>query len=134
MTPLIAHLIGDYVLQTDHMAARKTEAHGPAAAHALSYALPFAAMTRRWQALTVIAGTHFVVDRYGLARHVTWARNHIAPQEWRAAHDPAGSSDERPEWLSGVVLILVDNTLHGVINGWALRRWPCDDHRALSQR
>lgn len=129
MTPLLAHLIGDFVLQTDHMAERKTEANAPAAAHAVSYALPFFALTRRWQPLVVIAGTHFLIDRYRLARHITWARNQAAPKAWRPGHTSTGSGPDKPVWAATGVLILVDNTMHGVINRWALHRWSSPSRR-----
>jgi len=123
MNELLAHMLGDYVIQTDHMAARKTQAHGPAVAHALTYTVPFLALTRRWQPLAVIAGTHFVIDRYRLAKHVCWAKNQIAPAEWRPPHTATGYSPDKPDWMTVWLLILADNTMHGVINRWALRRW-----------
>jgi len=123
VSELLAHMVGDYVIQTDHMAARKTQAHGPAAAHALTYALPFVALTRRWQPLVVIAGTHFVIDRWRLAKHVCWAKNQLAPTDWRPPHTATGYSADKPDWMAVWLLILADNTLHGLLNHWALRRW-----------
>jgi hypothetical protein len=146
---LLAHLLGDYVIQTDHMAARKTVAHGPAVAHAVTYTLPFLALTRRPQALAVIAGTHFVIDRWRLAKYVVWAKNQAAPAAWRHSYDehvvgtgyhrergdwdgPTGddwddakcSVQAKPAFLAVWLLIIADNTLHGCLNAWALRRWP----------
>lgn len=123
MTPLLAHLLGDYVVQTDHMANRKTVAHGPAVAHALAYTLPFLTLTRRWQPLAVIAGTHFVIDRWRLAKHVVWAKNQVGPEEYRPAHTATGYSEDTPDWLAVWLLIAADNTIHMVINQWALHRW-----------
>jgi hypothetical protein len=65
---LIAHLFGDYVVQSTWMAERKLEAHGPALAHALSYAACFAPLTRSPARLAVIAATHFAIDRWRLVR------------------------------------------------------------------
>lgn len=123
MNEFLAHMLGDYVIQTDHMAARKTQAHGPAIAHALTYTLPFVAITRRWQPLLVIAGTHAVIDRYRLAKHVCWAKNQAAPVEWRPPHTATGYSPDKPDWMAVWLLIFADNTMHAVINRWALRRW-----------
>ena len=38
---LLAHLVGDYVLQTDHMAVRKTKSFAVACWHAFVYSIPF---------------------------------------------------------------------------------------------
>lgn len=121
---LLAHLVGDYVVQTHHMATRKTEAHGPALAHAVTYGLPFLALTRRWQALAVIVGSHFVIDRWRLAKHVTWAKNQAAPAAYRPPHTATGYPDDTPAWLAVWLLIAADNTIHLCINRAALRRWP----------
>lgn len=76
---LIAHLFGDYFLQSDWMAAEKTKKSLAALAHALTYTLPFLLLAHSWQALVFIAGTHFVVDRWRLARYVCWIKNFLAP-------------------------------------------------------
>jgi len=77
---IVAHLIGDYVLQSDWMAGEKTKRSVAALAHALVYSLPFVWLASpSWSAFAVIAGTHFVIDRWRLARYVVWAKNFIAP-------------------------------------------------------
>ncbi len=141
MSELLAHLTGDYLLQSDWMANQKTKTHVPAAAHALTYTLPFVALTRRWQPLAVIAGTHFVIDRWRLARHVVWAKNQAAPAAYRhhwdahvwgtGYHREAEPQDHRaecqmqakPPFMGVWLMIVADNTMHGLINHWALRRW-----------
>ncbi len=123
MDSLLAHAVGDYVIQTDHMAARKTQAHGPAVAHALTYGLPFLVLTRNPRALAVIVGTHFVIDRWRLAKHVCWAKNQLAPVDWRPPHTATGYSSDKPDWMAVWLMIFADNTLHCLINEWALRRW-----------
>lgn len=80
---LLAHLAGDYLLQSDWMAIEKTKRWWPAIAHGLVYTLPFALLTQSWEALAVIAGTHVVIDRFRLARHVCWAKNWLAPVRLR---------------------------------------------------
>lgn len=122
---LLAHLIGDYCLQSDWMAQRKTAEHLPAVVHAVSYALPFVALTRSKRALAVIAGTHYVIDHWRLARHVVWAKNQLAPQEYRYPWATAGVTGygQRTDNLVVPLMIITDNTLHGLINAWALARW-----------
>ena len=42
---LVAHAVGDYILQSDWMANEKTKRSLAAAVHALTYALPFLLLT-----------------------------------------------------------------------------------------
>lgn len=42
---LLAHLVGDYLIQSDWMANEKTKRWWPAWAHALTYGLPFLLVT-----------------------------------------------------------------------------------------
>jgi hypothetical protein len=118
---LIAHGVGDYLLQSHWMATEKTKRWLPAVAHALTYALPFLILTRSPLALLVIAATHAVIDRYRLARHVVWAKNLIAPRAFRVPRGTAtGYGEEVPAWLAVWLLIIADNVMHLVINAAAL--------------
>ncbi|MFD4210556.1 DUF3307 domain-containing protein, partial [Micromonospora tulbaghiae] len=63
---LLAHLAGDYLLQSHWMATEKSKRWWPAWAHALTYGLPFLLITQSPAALAVIVGTHAVIDRYRL--------------------------------------------------------------------
>lgn len=120
---ILAHLVGDYVLQTDHMAATKTQRWGPAIAHGLAYTLPYALITQSPAALAVIAGTHVVIDHYRLARYVVWAKNQVAPARWRYPLDeagPHGYERHKPPHLADWLLFLADNTMHLAINAAAI--------------
>lgn len=77
---ILCSLIGDYVLQSDAMAQRKTSSKPMALFHAVVYTLPFLALTQRWEALTFICLTHAVIDHYRLARYVCWLKNFLAPR------------------------------------------------------
>jgi hypothetical protein len=113
----LAHLLGDYVLQTHHQAQRKTQAWGPALAHAATYTAAHGALvTRDPLALAVIGGTHAVIDRYRLARWVVWAKNQAAPKAWRHRPTATGYADEVPPWLAVWLMIAADNTLHLLLN------------------
>lgn len=68
MTQLLAHLVGDYVLQSHVMATRKVTSWTWAFVHAAFYTLPFLLLTQDWHALLVIGGTHAVIDRLRIAR------------------------------------------------------------------
>ena len=111
-----AHMVGDYVIQNDWMSTEKTKRWWPAIAHAATYGLPFLLVTQSVLTLAVIVGTHAVIDRSRLARHLVWFRNQFAPRAARPAHTATGSPPDRPDWLSVWVLIIADNVLHMVIN------------------
>jgi hypothetical protein len=120
---LIAHGVGDYVLQSDWMANEKTKRWLPAVAHAMTYALPFLVLTRSPLALLVIAGTHAVIDHYRLARHVGWAKNFLAPRGWNPPWpdcSATGYGPDKPVWMAVWLLIITDNVMHFVINAAAL--------------
>jgi hypothetical protein len=112
----LAHLLGDYVLQTHHQAVRKTEAWGPALAHAATYTAAHLLVTRDPLRLAVIGVTHAVIDRYRLARHVVWAKNQLAPKRYRPGHTATGYPGDAPPWLAVWLMIAADNTLHLLIN------------------
>jgi len=76
---IAAHLVGDYILQSNWMATEKTKKSIAAAVHAVSYTIPFALITYNIYALMVISITHFVIDRFRLARYVVWLKNFLAP-------------------------------------------------------
>lgn len=140
---ILAHFVGDYLLQSDWMAREKTHAILPALAHALTYTVPFLLLTRSIPALLFIGGTHFLIDRFRLARYVCWAKNWLAP--WpvchsgnlcgaKTEHEPhrvpptkpwrdcaaTGYDPDRPLWLTLWLLIITDNTLHVICNTIAL--------------
>jgi Protein of unknown function (DUF3307) len=120
---LLAHLAGDYLLQSDWMATEKTRRWWPAIAHALTYGLPYILVTHSLPALVVIVGTHAVIDRYRLARHVVWAKNLLGPARTRrtwADCVATGYPPDRPVWLTTWLLIIADNTLHLAINAGSL--------------
>ncbi|HET9656577.1 MAG TPA: DUF3307 domain-containing protein [Kineosporiaceae bacterium] len=121
---LLAHLAGDYVLQSHWMATRKTQAWVPAIAHAAVYTACYLPVTRSVLGLAVIGGTHAVIDRYRLARQLVWVKNHLAPASARppvwAACSATGYSPEFPTGLAIGLLIAADNTLHLIINTLAV--------------
>ncbi|MFV8301276.1 hypothetical protein A5668_09115 [Mycolicibacterium fortuitum] len=112
----LAHMVGDYLIQSDWMAQEKTRRWWPAIAHAATYGLPFLLVTQSPLALLVIVGTHAVIDRYRLARHVVWFKNQLAPKAFRPPHTATGHGSDRPDWLSVWLLIIADNVIHMLIN------------------
>jgi len=126
---ILAHLVGDYILQTDAMATRKTKQSLWALAHVMTYGLPFLFITRSPLALAVLVVTHFFIDRFRLARYVVAAKNSVTDWENRRAFflSPTGyimdgpGGPGTPAWMAVWLLIIADNTLHLCINYAALR-------------
>lgn len=119
---ILAHLAGDYVLQSDWMASQKTKCLAVAVIHALAYSVPFLALSPSFAAWCVIVGTHVVIDRWRLARYVVWAKEWLSPvRPPPFAECPTGYPADKPAWLATWLLILADNTLHLALNGAALR-------------
>lgn len=116
MEIILAHLVGDYLIQSNWMATRKTSAWWPAVLHGLTYTIPFLLITQSPWALLSIGGTHVVIDRYRLARHLVWLKNLVGPRDSRAGHTATGYPDGTPVWLATWLMIIADNTIHLLIN------------------
>ena len=148
MAQLIAHLVGDYMLQSDWAAAEKTKKSLAALMHVLTYMVPFLILTRNPYTLAVIVGTHFVIDRWRLARYVCWAKNFLAPPHierktcgclpnegrcpdcgkstwvrnlpW-AECSGTGYGPDKPPFMAVWLMIITDNTMHLICNYLALK-------------
>lgn len=145
---VLAHLWGDYILQSDWMANNKAKRSWPCLVHVLLYTACFLFVTTSWKALAVIGVTHFLIDRFGLARYLVWAKNWMAPAwlksrevcycDEKGTYSEAGGvlmrhnhpwsvcratgyGNDRPIWLTVWLTIAADNTLHLTINFLALR-------------
>ena len=124
----LAHAIGDYILQSHWMATEKTKSSVAAAIHAICYTLPFLPITQSPSALAAICGTHFLVDRFRLARFVVWLKNGPwtmvrTDQGWLRLKPvtATGYQDDVPAWLSVWLLIAADNLCHILINGLSIK-------------
>lgn len=119
----LAHFVGDYLLQSHWMAINKTSRWLPAVAHAVSYGVPFLLLTNSPWALGIIVGTHLVIDRYRLARHLVWLKNFVGPRgsnpSWKAC-SATGYAPDQPAWLTVWLMIITDNTMHITINSAVL--------------
>lgn len=130
---LLAHFVGDYIIQNQWMADHKTTKWLPALVHGFTYTIPFLIATQSIAALLVIALTHAVIDRYRLPKYLIWFKNQLGPKSSRFSwyddpkdfnyklphqlNDPAtGFPQSVPKWMSVWMLIIVDNTIHVAIN------------------
>lgn len=120
LTQILCHLVGDYVLQSSWMANNKTKRWLPAIAHALAYFIPFLAVIRPSLAATIVMiGTHAVIDRFRLARYVAYANSFLSPpNEWKPWNECGGTGyhKDTPPFLAMWLMIIIDNTMHLVIN------------------
>lgn len=118
---ILAHGVGDYILQSHWMATRKTKSSFAAICHACAYTAPFLLLSQSPAALAVILGTHFLIDRFRLARLLVFAKNHFAPRSaWPKALTATGYDEDVSPWMAVWLLIIADNILHILINAAAL--------------
>lgn len=121
---LAAHMVGDYIFQSDWMAAEKTKRWWPAVAHGVTYTLPFLLVTRSPLALLFICGTHIVIDHWRLARYVVWAKNQLVPYPYRHQLTDTGYGPDKPAWMAVWLLIAADNVIHMALNVLAVLYAP----------
>lgn len=124
MEQLIAHVFGDYILQSDWMAAKKRGSLAVATIHALAYSLPFLFLQPSFAAWYFIVVTHALIDHLGLARYLCFAKNFLAPRsEWPKWEDTnfSGYNKSKDLWMSTWLYIIADNGLHLLANYCALR-------------
>lgn len=123
---LVAHAIGDYVIQSDWMANKKTQSYWVALVHAMTYSISFFFLTPEmtWKALVVIVVSHSIIDRWRLARYVCWLKNFLAPSSknypWNECKG-TGYHEKTPAWLAVWLMIITDNLMHLFINAAALQ-------------
>lgn len=101
---ILAHLCGDFVLQNDYIARRKTSSSAVCALHCVLYTLAYVALLAPfggWPAWAylAIAVAHYPIDRYGLARR------------WMQRVGQKRFADSMAPWS----VIVVDNTAHLII-------------------
>ena len=106
---LIEHFIGDYLFQTHWMATEKTKKNFPAFIHAYVYSILFMFLVD-FEFWLIIFITHFFIDRYRLA--VYW----IKIINRTESIENFGYPLEVPKFLSMILLFIVDNTFHIIIN------------------
>ena len=63
MNYLIAHLIGDFIIQNDWMAVNKKKSSFACLVHVMTYLIPFLLCSLSWVQILVIGAQHFIQDR-----------------------------------------------------------------------
>lgn len=137
---ILCHFLGDYIAQSDWMANEKIKRSIGALWHITTYIIPFLFLRPSLAAALVIIATHFVIDRWRLARYLVWTKNFIAPQRiliWQredgtearifgrnypwSVCKATGYPPQTPAWLAVWLMIIADNIIHVLINALALR-------------
>ena len=121
MDQLLLHLIGDYITQSDWMAKEKVKRNWAALCHSTVYSIPFLLLTQSLLAIFTIWFSHFLIDRFRLARYVIFAKNWVSDRglKWVDCSE-TGYHKSMPDWLSFWLMIIADNTLHLTINYLAI--------------
>lgn len=122
MEQILAHLIGEFITQTNSIGQRKGSQWLAALIHALIYTLGFIFITQSPAALVTVFATHVLIDRFRLARFVIFAKNKIGDRrlKWDDCR-ATGVHKEVPVWLAMYIYIATDATLHLCFNFMALR-------------
>lgn len=94
---IYAHLIGDFLLQTDWMARGKKQNSWVCLVHVLTYMLPFLLTPLSWWQLLLVAVQHFLQDRTDI---VVWFMVKTGKREF--------TKPPSAPWS----VILVDSILH----------------------
>ncbi len=124
MEQLLAHLAGDYLFQSRWMATFKVERWWPAVVHGVVYTLPFLLLTTEFLALAVIGSTHILIDRFRLGKLLQWLVDRIGPRDgWTSWTEFRDHNGGKPEYLHFWLMVINDNTLHLLINFFALKWW-----------
>jgi len=113
MEQLIAHLMGDFILQTEKQALGKKENFNLALQHALTYTIPFVFITQSFIALLVICITHAIIDY----RPTPQILRRIINNSQTESGFLVGSPSFITVWLN----IISDNTIHLLINMLAIK-------------
>ena len=113
MNELLCHLIGDYILQNDWMALNKHKSKWIAFFHGFMYSLPFIFLTKNLLILLIIGLSHAIIDHWKMANFIGQFKNFNFKT-------PDGFNPDRPIWLTVWLGIIVDNTMHLLINHLSL--------------
>jgi hypothetical protein len=111
MLQLLFHLWGDYMTQSHWMANKKVlftkEGWLACLIHCTLYSIPFVFIAST-AALSVIFSTHFIIDKFRLAKYFNQVKNR--------AFTSTGFPESTPPYLAVWLLFITDNIIHVTIN------------------
>lgn len=122
---LVAHAVGDYLLQTHRMSQEKTKNSFVCLQHSLLYSIPYIVLItgldmgieRGMLAWGIISSTHFFIDRFLLATWYIYLVNRVQEPKGSTV---AGYPSDTPPYLAVWLPIIIDNIFHVLINIGAL--------------
>jgi hypothetical protein len=128
MLQIISHVLGDYFIQTDKMATSKANSTLWTIIHATTYSIPFVFLFNlSLMGWLFLVGTHFVIDRFRLARYVIALKNLTTcgfsknPEAFSLSKvDSFGFPEGTPPHVGFLIFIIVDNTMHILCNALAI--------------
>lgn len=129
---LVAHAVGDYVLQSDWMANAKTQrtwlGFSAAGLHGFTYMIPFLVLMYAQVStgtsilgLAIMMCSHVLIDHWRLARYVNWFKNLMGSVHPWSECKTTGYHSTRPPWLAVWLMIITDNIMHVLINAACLK-------------
>lgn len=137
MEQLLIHFVGDYWFQSPWMAINKSKKTFPCFIHCLIYTSFFALLTTNFWALLLIFGAHFLIDRFSLPKYFIWIKNHLNPalsyflfdncrvtgyyDTWITCNEDSRSPYLQEKFLSTLIYIVTDNSIHLVCNYFILK-------------
>lgn len=116
---IVAHLLGDFVLQNHWMGVNKNDQWFPAAVHAVLYTVPFVIFFGFCWALIPISVTHYFIDRYQLVKKYWVNFWGIGKSGWLPGKLGVQMKDA-PPFIGIWLAFIADNAFHLVINGASL--------------
>lgn len=118
----LLHLLGDYLIQNDWMAANKKvptwTGFITCFVHCATYSLPFL-LILDWTAVFWVFLTHFLIDRW---RFIDWF---IALKNGRFSIKNFGFPEERPFVVTLWLYIIIDNIFHIFCNSFIIWYFLC---------
>ena len=125
MIQLLLHLFGDYFLQNDWLATNKGTFSRlgwfTCTLHCLLYSIPFGIYYHSLHIFLLILLSHFLVDKFSLARYITkfinwnWERDYGVDNY---SHD-LGFDETRPPYITVWIHIIRDNSIH-IFGNWLI--------------
>ena len=126
-TQIIAHFIGDFLLQNHWMATNKTKKFWIALIHSFFYTIPFILLcTVNPITLFIIMITHAIEDHYYLVKHWIAFKNRLGNRtqigylKYNDIDKNTGAVDGTSDWVAYPMLWIQDNILHLLINAAAI--------------
>ena len=110
-------------MQNKWMAIEKHTKLWVALLHGAIYTAPFVLITQDTQALAVIGLTHALIDYWAVGDRTLWLKDLLGPKKYRSSWRQSLRNRKDPSnWLYYILRVAADNTLHLLINYFAIQQ------------